>query len=146
MSALRTLLALVGLAPAGQVRDLSDRAQKAEQRSGDFKQQTAEAREEIQRWKAKAGELTDRLAKAEDVVQRLPKVEREMQQWKARDEKHLAQLQEVRERMERAERAIVFSREHLMATETKLDIIEGAIAVLDARTRAALDATKPSGE
>jgi predicted nucleic acid-binding Zn-ribbon protein len=141
MGVLRAALAVVGLAPAAHLNRVSGRVEAAEQRAAESKRALGELREEVGRWKKKAEEFEKRLAKAEEAAQRLPKAEREMQQWKARDEKHLGQLAEVRERMERAERAVALSREHLMATETKLDIVEGAIGVLDARTRAALQAT-----
>jgi predicted nucleic acid-binding Zn-ribbon protein len=135
MGLLHSLLGAVGLASAGRVRALTTRVETTERRASDLKRAVADAREETARWKAKAAELTDRVAKAEHAAERLPKVEREMQQWKARDEKHVAQLAEVRERMLRAERAATLSQEHLTATETKLDVIEAALTVLDRRTR-----------
>ena len=111
------------------------RVEAANQRVTELKRAMTEAREEAARWKARAGELTARASKAEQAAERLPKVERELQQWKARDEKHVAQLAEVRDRMLRAEHAAQLSQEHLTATETKLDVIEAAIGVLDRRTR-----------
>ena len=111
------------------------RVDAATQRVTELKRAVAEAREEAARWKAKAGELTARVSKAEQAAERLPKVERELQQWRPRDEKHVAQLAEVRDRMVRAEHAAQLSQEHLTATETKLDVIEAAIGVLDRRTR-----------
>jgi chromosome segregation ATPase len=144
---IRTALGVVGLTSAAQAQALSQRAEAADRRAGELKEALAEARADAARWKAKAAELGERLAKLEDTAERLPKIEREMQHWKTRDEKHVAQLAEVRERMERAERAVALSREHLMATETKLDIIEGAVNVLDTRTRRALEssAQEPAG-
>lgn len=133
----------MGLTSAAYARALSQRAEAADRRAGEMKEALADARADAARWKAKAAELGERLAKLEDSAERLPKLEREMQQWKTRDEKHVAQLAEVRERMERAERAVALSREHLMATETKLDIIEGAVNVLDTRTRRALESSAP---
>jgi predicted nucleic acid-binding Zn-ribbon protein len=135
MGLLRSLLGAVGLASAGRARTLETRAESADQRADELKRAIAQAREETTRWKAKAKELTERVAKAEQAAERLPKVERELQQWKTRDEKHVAQLAEVRERMLRAERAAALSQEHLTATESKLDVIEAALNVLDRRTR-----------
>jgi len=40
--------------------------------------------------------------------------------------------------MVRAEHATALSQEHLLATETKLDVIEAALGVLDRRTRRSL--------
>ena len=114
---------------------LMKRVEAADQRAAELKRAVAEARDETARWKTKAGELTQRVGKAEQAAERLPKVERELQQWKTRDEKHVSQLAEVRERMLRAEHAARLSQEHLTATETKLDVVEAAINVLDRRTR-----------
>ena len=135
MGLLSSLLGAVGLAPAGQARTLTRRVETADQRVAELKRAVADAREEAARWKTKAGELSARVSKAEQAAERLPKAERELQQWKTRDEKHLAQLAEVRERMLRAERAAALSQEHLTVTETKLDVIEAALGVLDRRTR-----------
>ena len=41
----------------------------------------------------------------------------------------------LRARLEEAQRTAANAREYLMATEAKLDLIEAAIQVLDARTR-----------
>ena len=138
MGFLHSLLGAFGLASAGQARTLATRAESADQRILELRRAVVEAREEVARWKSKAGELTERVAKSEHAAERLPKIERELQQWKARDEKHVAQLAEVRERMLRAERAATLSQEHLTATETKLDLIEAALNVLDRRTRTPL--------
>ena len=138
MGLLHSLLGAVGLATAGQARTLMKRVDAADQRVSDLKRAVTDAREEAARWKSKAAELTDRVATAEQAAGRLPKIERELHQWRTRDEKHVAQLAEVRERMIRAERAAALSQEHLTATETKLDVIEAAIGVLDRRTRTPL--------
>lgn len=138
MGLLHSFLGAVGLAPARQAQTLIKRVEATDHRVAELKRAVTEAREEAARWKTKAGELTVRLAKAEQAAARLAKAERETQQWKARDEKHVAQLAEVRDRMIRAERAAALSQEHLTATETKLDVIEAAIGVLDRRTRTAL--------
>ena len=138
MGLLHSFLGAVGLAPARQAQTLIKRVEATDQRVAELKRAVTGARAEATRWKTKAGELTARLAKAEQAAARLAKAEHEAQQWKARDEKHVAQLAEVRDRMIRAERAAALSQEHLTATETKLDVIEAAIGVLDRRTRTAL--------
>lgn len=51
------------------------------------------------------------------------------------DKKRQAEFEELKERLERAERDVLISRENLMAVEVKLDILEGAANVLDRRTR-----------
>jgi len=135
MGLLDTLLGAVGLASAGRTRTLMKRLEAAEQRADELKRAVAEARDETARWKARAGEMTERVASAERAAAQLPKIERELNQVRMRDEKHRAQLADVRERMLRAEHAASLSQEHLIATEAKLDVIEAAIIVLDGRTR-----------
>ena len=135
MGLLHSILGAVGLASAGQARTLVKRAEAADQRATELKQAVADGRAEVARWKAKVNELTTRLSEAEHAAERLPKIERQLQQWKARDEMHVAKLAEIRDRMRQAERAAALSQEHLIATETKLDIIDAALNVLDRRTR-----------
>ena len=135
MGLLRSLLGAVGLASAGQARTLMKRAETADQRAAELKRAVADHRTEMVRWKTKANELSKRLSEAEHAAERLPHVERRLEQSKARDDMHVAKLAEVRERMRRAERAAALSQEHLTATETKLDVIEAALNVLDRRTR-----------
>ena len=135
MGLLDSLLGAVGLASAKRTRTLVKRAETADRRAAALERAMTEAREETARWKARAHELTERIATAERAAEQLPKVERELQQVRTRDEKHRAQLADVRNRMLRAEHAASLSQEHLIATEAKLDVIEAAIIVLDGRTR-----------
>ena len=128
MGLVTSLLGAIGLASAGQLR-------VAQHRADELKRAVADSRAEVARWKAKANELSAKLADAERAGERLPRVERQLQQWKARDDMHAAKLAEVRDRMRRAEKAAALSQEHLLATETKLDVIEAALGVLDRRTR-----------
>jgi len=59
-----------------------------------------------------------------------------------RSELYVTKMRERREslrtRLIEAERELMVAREHLMAIEVKLDILEGAANVLDVRTRAAI--------
>jgi len=135
MGVLARILGVAGLASGGHLDSVTARADKAEARLAELKTALASARNELDRLKEKSADQARRLTKADAAAGRAAKAERELEQVRARDEKHLAQLSEMRERVERAERAVALSREHLMATETKLDIIEGAISVLDSRTR-----------
>ena len=63
---------------------------------------------------------------------------RELSNAKQRERAELygPEVQEARTRVERAEKPVAFSREQLMATEMKLDLVEAAISILDRRTRA----------
>ena len=128
MGLLDSLLGALGLSRAGHTRTLRKRLEAADRSAAELTRAVADAREETARWKARAGELAEH-------VKHLPKIERELKQVRMRDQKHLAQLAEVRERMRRAEHATSLSQEHLIATEAKLDLIEAAIIVLDGRTR-----------
>ena len=63
-------------------------------------------------------------------------------EWKSRTEKMTAEAEDLRARLhharaslEETQRTAIFAREHLMAIEVKLDLIEAAIQVLDTRTR-----------
>ena len=128
MGLLTSFLGAIGLASAGQLR-------AAQQRADELKRAVADSRAEVARWKAKTNELSAKLSDVEHAAERLPRVERQLQQWKARDDMHAAKLAEVRDRMRSAEKAAALSQEHLLATETKLDVIEAALGVLDRRTR-----------
>lgn len=119
-----SLLSMLGLRPAR-------RADAVDARLAEMQRALAETREEAQRWKKKAAELTQQLERFEDAARRLPRVERDLAEAKER----LDKLRAVKHALERAERTVAISQEHLLTTETKLDVIEGAIAVLDRRTR-----------
>src|SRR5688572_29959590 len=113
MGLLHSLLGRVGLASAGQARQLMKRVDAATQRVTEMNRAGGEAGEEAARWKAKAGELTGRVSRAEQAAERLPRVDRELRRWKARHERHVAQRAEVRDRMVRAEHAAQLSQEQL---------------------------------
>jgi hypothetical protein len=121
MGALRSLLAIFGLAPAGAVTAARAHAEN----------EAEKARTDARSWKTRAEELNEKARQADELATRLAKAQRQAE----RADLYRAELKEARERIERAEKAIALSREHLMATETKLDLVEAAINVLDRRTR-----------
>jgi DNA repair exonuclease SbcCD ATPase subunit len=51
------------------------------------------------------------------------------------DEKRRSDFEALQQRLKTTERELAIARESLMAVEVKLDILEGAANVLDARTR-----------
>jgi chromosome segregation ATPase len=120
-----TLLAAVGLVPARRhaaaVRQLDEmsrelrvwrkRATAADARRGELERQL---RQQVQRLK----EMRAAAARKDIVKQRAPEEFKAMQA-----------------RLIEAERALAIARDQLMAIEVKLDILEGAANVLDARTR-----------
>ena len=127
-AAVRRALGLVGLASARQVRALQAKVASAKRQGAEVKGGLAEAKRNAARWKQKGDESTRRLDKAQ----------REAERFKARHAESstlVASLQGRLERLKASARATALAREHLMAIDTKLDIVEGAINVLDRRTR-----------
>ena len=122
------LLGLFGLARLGQLRAATGRAVQLKTRMAELKERLETGRQDVERWKRKAGEATTRLAATS----------RETERWKSKNAGHLDELNRLLDkfrRLESAEQNVALARGHLLAMETKLDVIEGAINVLDRRTR-----------
>jgi chromosome segregation ATPase len=89
-------------------------------------------------WKAKAAEAAARAksseAEARQHAKRAEKYKAIAEKLQQRD----SEFEKLRERLAAAERDLAVAREHLMTVEVKLDILEGAANVLDARTRSTL--------
>ena len=115
------LLAMFGLVPARRHQLLEERVEQAKRAA--------------QEWKARAGESMARAGKLEaDLKQQTRHAQRsELYVTKMRERR-----ESLRTRLIEAERELMVAREHLMAIEVKLDILEGAANVLDVRTRAAI--------
>jgi chromosome segregation ATPase len=140
------LLALFGLAPAGHVALAQTRARRAGEKAARLEMQFTQLRKgrdaakESHRqaaaaaaeWKRTARQARDEAAQAKTAAER---ASAQTDDWRARAEALARELQELRERLEESRRVATLAREHLMATEVKLDLIEAAIHVLDARTR-----------
>lgn len=147
---LARLLQRTGYVPAARVRELSAALEGAEQRSADIKRALDEARQTCEQLKIKLREYAERTERAqrerseaaskyEERVARLDqKTARELERIREHDVARSARIDDVRQRVGRAEKASQLGREHLMAIEVKLDLVENAINVLDQRTRAAL--------
>jgi len=142
---IRKVLAGMGLATAAQVRHAAAQAQhsarKAEQRmtrlrtsAEEWKQRYEEASKVAADWKHAA---VDARASVERATGKLEHVQAHVVEWKARAEALTTQVRELKERLEETRRVTTVARQHLMATEVKLDLIEAAVQVLDARTREA---------
>lgn len=134
-SALTRVLSMVGLASAASVRHLSERVEKAEARAAEFKSLLVDARAEAIRCKARAEELQQQLKSAQAAIEqhqaRASDVTSAIDKWNGRVEK-------IRTKVAGTARTVQVANEHLMATETKLDLLEAAINVLDNRTRTPL--------
>jgi uncharacterized coiled-coil DUF342 family protein len=122
---LAKLLAAFGLAPA---RSVAAQAQViAEVKAGSLA------------WKTKAGEAMERAkslhAEVKHQAQLIHKLTASAEKLRQRQDEveHL-----LRVRLAEAEQALGMAREHLMAIDVKLDILEGAANVLDTRTRGAI--------
>lgn len=88
-------------------------------------------------WKKKASEAAAQQRSLEAEVKRqsqlMTKLRGSIEKWRERHD----DIKKLRERLAHTERELMVARDHLMAIEVKLDILEGAANVLDKRTRAA---------
>jgi hypothetical protein len=124
------LLAVLGLAPA---RSVASQAQQiADMKAGSLA------------WKTKASEAMERVKSLEAEVKRQARL---IETLTTSTEKLRLRQDAIdnlaRVRLAEAEQALAVAREHLMMVDVKLDILEGAANVLDARTRSAI--SKHSG-
>jgi acyl-CoA thioesterase FadM len=95
-------------------------------------------------WKTKASEAMERVKSLEAEVKRQARL---IETLTTSTEKLRLRQDAIdnlaRVRLAEAEQALAVAREHLMMVDVKLDILEGAANVLDARTRSAI--SKHSG-
>jgi hypothetical protein len=89
-------------------------------------------------WKAKAADAIARAKEFEADAKHQAKRAEKFRQAAERWEKRAAEFDELNVRLRDLERELAVAREHLMAVEVKLDILEGAANVLDVRTRATI--------
>ncbi len=86
-------------------------------------------------WKKKAAEAAGQQRSLEAEVRRqsqlVTKLRGSIEKWRQRHD----DIKKLRERLAHTERELMVARDHLMAIEVKLDILEGAANVLDQRTR-----------
>jgi len=145
-TAIKGLLASVGLAPARQVATLGDQAHRAAARVSELEQRLATLRADVDTWKrhyeASAKTVAEwkhsassANAKIERSAEQTKRAEASAEEWKQRAQALKAQVSALRERLDHANDATTMAREHLMATEVKLDLVEAAIQVLDTRAR-----------
>lgn len=137
------MLAACRLAPAGQVHRLEAEALETSRRSRVLEERLTSTRAELERWKQRceerssaastwkqtAGELE---AKARTDSARLKATCDEL---KGRAATLAVQVSDFQARLEQADRAAEATRQELKVMETKVDLLEAAIQVLDARTR-----------
>jgi chromosome segregation ATPase len=99
-------------------------------------------RAESKGWKGKADQAHEALreaqagaAEARKQLQRAEKLRADAEQRAERNAQRAVDMDGLHTRLTESERALAIAREQLMAIEVKLDILEGAANVLDARTR-----------
>ncbi len=124
------LAALFGVVPARRYHSLA--------------QQLEETRNSAQTWKARATGATARVKSLEHEVHRQERLVREAQ--RAAERVHrLGDVRKLRDQLVATQKDLLLARDHLMAIEVKLDILEGAANVLDARTRVAIRQSTGTG-
>ena len=118
---LSRLLAAFGLVSAGRYDALSRAADELKAASRNWKTQASEER-------ARVKSLETELRRQRELAERHELTVEKLRH--RRDE-----VDKLRTRLTDAERELTVARDHLMAIEVKLDILEGAANVLDKRTR-----------
>lgn len=126
---LSRLLAAFGLVSAGRYGALSRAAEELKAASQNWKTQASEDR-------ARAKSLETELRRQRELAERHELTVEKLRH--RRDE-----IDKLRTRLADAERELTVARDHLMAIEVKLDILEGAANVLDKRTRQTASHARP---
>ena len=139
-------LAAAGLVPAASLHHAQARARQASDRTARLEDRVAKLHADVKTWKdrqqesaAAAAEWKKTAARADGatakVAQEAARARAQADEWKSHAETLTARVRELREKLGEARRVATGAREHLMATEVKLDLVEAAIHVLDGRTR-----------
>jgi len=115
------LLAAFGLVSARRYETVSRSLDSLKAAGAEWKKNSAEAEG---RERALAADLRRQ-------SQLVAKLRSSIDKWKQRHE----DIKKLRARLADTERELMVARDHLMAIEVKLDILEGAANVLDKRTR-----------
>ena len=146
------VLRAAGLAPAGQLERLEDESRQTSGRVKSLEDRVAKLRSDAETWKQRHDDMSAKLRECRDAGAKATAEAERMRagaehakaragEWKARAEAATEEKLALRARLEDAQRTAILARESLMATETKLDLIEAAIQVLDSRTREAAPKT-----
>jgi len=132
-------LAAVGMVPARQMESVAEELRRASKRLAKAEERLVEVRSDAEGWKRRHHEAsartTEHHAALERAEKRAERAEAQAAEWKERAEALSSQVRDLKEQLRETKGAAASAREYLMATETKLDLIEAAIQVLDARTR-----------
>jgi len=132
-------LSLIGLAPARHIESLKAENERAARKARELEARVADLKADAEGWKRRHDDDARRAAEHQEAAaQAAARADARAEELKARGDALMAEVKELRARLQDAHRAASVVREHLMATETKLDLIEAALQVLDTRTRAAV--------
>ena len=126
-----SLAALFGMVPARRYETVA--------------KQLEDAREGASAWKARATEAQARVKTLEREVKHQSQLLDEARTLVERVQSGGSEGAKLREQLASTQKELMLAREHLMAIEVKLDILEGAANVLDSRTRAAIRQSTGTG-
>ena len=133
---------VLGLVRGRSYDALVEQWKKADARASQLTHQLDQARTDSRSWKTKAEEAQSALKKALEAAATAERNWRRAEKMREETEKRgrlrddrAAEINALREHLVESEQELTIAREQLMAIEVKLDILEGAANVLDARTR-----------
>jgi chromosome segregation ATPase len=141
------LFRTLGFVRADRYTAAEQQLRKAQAHAEKLAQSGEDAKRENREWKTKAGDAERRMRDLEREVarqtERVEKVRADLAAQLESERARVVELQDaLRQRLVESDRDLLVARDHLMAIEVKLDILEGAANVLDGRTRALLDARR----
>lgn len=147
-TAIKQVLASAGLVSAGEVRQQAEELRRMSEKVQSLEGRAAKLRADAETWKQRHDEATAKLRELRETANRASADAEELRAgaerakaratgWKARADALTGEKATLRARLDEAQRAATAAREYVMATETKLDLLEAAIRVLDSRTREA---------
>ncbi len=138
-SLMKRSLAAVGMVPARQLEGVAEELRRETKRLAKAEERVGELRAEADNWKQRYEEASARIAEhqavAERAERRAERAEGQGAEWKQRAGSLGDEVRDLKDKLRETKAAANGAREYLMATETKLDLIEAALHVLDARTR-----------
>jgi chromosome segregation ATPase len=143
------VLKILGLIPASRLASVAERLRKSESRVETLSKKLEEVQTESRAWRSKVDEAQKRVKELEGEVsreaQRFQKAKAEIEKEAARDKKKTVDADALDAHLDEADHDLTVARNHLMAIEVKLDILEGAATVLDGRTRTLFAVLSPDG-
>jgi phage shock protein A len=107
--------------------------------------QLEETRASAHAWKERAGEALTQVKSLQGEVQRQSRLLKDARRLVERVQGEGNEGNKLRAQLADTQRQLMVAREQLMAIEVKLDILEGAANVLDARTRTAIRQSTEAG-